>query len=60
MDCPSCNNLYEEDLCEPRILIGCGHSICINCIREHGVKTEDNNLFIKCAECDKETQAPDE
>ena len=32
--CPICSINFNENKNEPRILIKCGHSICINCLKE--------------------------
>ena len=40
MDCPSCYNQFEEEVLDPHILIACGHSLCMNCIKSKCQKTD--------------------
>jgi len=33
-NCPICLVNFNDNLNEPRILIKCGHSLCLNCLKE--------------------------
>lgn len=33
MDCPSCGSCFNENDCIPRIVVKCGHSLCIKCLQ---------------------------
>lgn len=67
MECPVCTKNYQEDECEPYILIGCGHSICLDCLKEQSIKNEIRResadsagmrkFQIDCPECGVATQA---
>ena len=61
MDCPACFQPFEEGKSDPHILIGCGHSICKECIESKIPETDSNNsiITIVCPDCGKETQAQD-
>ena len=44
--CPSCKQLYNEDIRVPRILLNCGHTICSNCIS----RSINSPTILKCPE----------
>ena len=44
--CPSCKQLYNEDIRVPRILLNCGHTICSNCISS----SINSPSILKCPE----------
>lgn len=53
MDCYNCSSLYNRDENCPRLLIGCGHSICEKCLRKHYF-----DGAIMCPECKVINEAP--
>ena len=67
MECPVCTKSYLEEVCEPYILIGCGHSLCLDCLKEQSIKNEIRResgdgvamrkFQIECPECNTATQA---
>ena len=67
MECPGCSKSYQEDVCEPYILIGCGHSLCLDCLKDQSMKNELSRgsdassairkFSIECPECSTATQA---
>jgi len=60
MDCPSCFTTFVEGEVDPHILIGCGHSICMDCIKSKANNSSDDTstkIEITCPECGKETLA---
>ena len=48
MNCPNCLTGYNTGANLPRILIGCGHTLCDYCI---GLLFDKAALSITCPEC---------
>lgn len=65
MECPGCAKSYQAEVCEPYILIGCGHSLCLDCLKEQSIKNDNQSesdhgqairkFAIECPECSTAT-----
>eukprot|EP00347_Sterkiella_histriomuscorum_P003080 403365667 len=54
MQCPQCIQLYHQETNIPRILIGCGHTLCEKCILSCFANKSQTNYMkqvIECPEC---------
>ena len=60
MQCPKCNQSYQSENNIPRILIGCGHTLCEKCIHACFASKSLNNhqkQIIECPECGTKNEA---
>ena len=55
MDCPGCQNTFSEGVVDPYILIACGHSVCMQCIKSASTD-EQEGIKVECPVCQQATQ----
>ena len=53
MQCPECHKPYNAETIVPRILVGCGHTICEACAFDQ----IDEKLSVTCPECGVDSDA---
>lgn len=55
MDCPGCQNTFSEGVLDPYILIACGHSVCMQCVKAASPE-EQESIKIRCPACEQMTE----